>query len=233
MTTFQGKRGYLALGGNVRSTNVLETAALHGSGLAALTARVRAGGTGYGVIADGDRFQIPAETGSPVHTIVYSGSPLVLNGDTNLSVLGFVPPLASAVPAGSQINLLSNAIAQIRSWSLNATAPMLDSTVMGQDWKSFVPAIQDWKGSASALLDRNDSRQAILLDLIATRQTASLPSLAMLSLGLEATSGTTPGFSHFYGAAETSDWAEKSAVGTLTEVTFSFTGAGPLVRQFT
>lgn len=232
MSTYQGKRGYVALGGNVRATNVLEAAAAAASGAAALQLRVRGGGTSYGVLADGDRFTIATEPGTPVHAIV-TAAPLVLNGDTLLPLTGIAPALSAAVAVGAQVTLLSNAIAQIRSWSATTTAPMLDATVMGQDWKSFVPSIAEWKGSASALLDRNDSRQAILLDLLATRQTVTLPSLAMLSLGLDRASAATAGFAHLYGAATLSDWAHKADVGSLVEVTFNFTGSGPLIPQIT
>ena len=54
------------------------------------------------------------------------------------------------------------AIAQVRSWTLNTAAELVDASVMGNPWKIQEATLKSWHGSLSCFLDNDNAGQNAL-----------------------------------------------------------------------
>jgi len=51
------------------------------------------------------------------------------------------------------VRISTNAIAEIRSWSVEASSDTIDDSVMGDTWRTFKAGLKSWTGSADVLFD--------------------------------------------------------------------------------
>lgn len=111
------------------------------------------------------------------------------------------------------IKVNDQTIAQIRSWTLNTAAEMIEASTLKDTWKVHHAAIKSWHGSLSCFWDDGDQGQGIL----------SLGSKVQLTLypGIE----SCP---HFSGNVLVTGIDYTATHNGLVEANLSFQGTGPL-----
>lgn len=223
MAYFRGQDGYLSLGGQLQGS-----AFVNGSFLATQSSiNVDGnGGTLLGTVAVGDKFTIAGETGSPVHTV--TGGPFFVAAGNAIGGLTFTPGLATGgVADNAAITFTSNAVAQITAWSMTVTLDELDTTCMGDAWKSVVGGQPQWTGQATARIDLADPRQAALVAEIV----AGTPdgTIAALTLGMVRGTGA---IKQFYGGCVLKNIQVQQQLGQIVPITFDFTGSGSVLSQW-
>lgn len=57
----------------------------------------------------------------------------------------------------------SNAVAEVRSWSVEEKGETVDDTVMGDDWHTRKPTFKDWSASVDVLFDDTDTNGQVTL----------------------------------------------------------------------
>lgn len=62
------------------------------------------------------------------------------------------------------IKIASTAIGSVVSWSLTLTGDQVESTVLGDAWRTMLPTLKSWNGSVNLFFDNADSTQALLLE---------------------------------------------------------------------
>lgn len=60
------------------------------------------------------------------------------------------------------IKIQNQTVAEVRSWTLNLAAELVDASCLGDDWKVHQPTIKSWHGSLSCFWDENDALQNAL-----------------------------------------------------------------------
>lgn len=109
----------------------------------------------------------------------------------------------------------ANAVGEVRSWSLDVAADVVDDTVMGDTWKTNKATHKSWSGSLSALWDPDDTGQGDL-DEGASVTMALLPE------------GSTTGDVSYSGTAIITGVNRTASYDGLVEVSISFVGNGAL-----
>ena len=117
-----------------------------------------------------------------------------------------------------------NAVANIRSWSLNVETQELDITKFGQVWETKEVGIGRWSGTLVAQFDYGDtSGQKALVDkLVATTPAATSQALVFQV----ATSKTLSG------SAFLTALSIPQELNGIVEITFSFVGTGALTPSW-
>lgn len=111
-------------------------------------------------------------------------------------------------------------VGEIKSWSINASAEMLEDTAMGDKWKTFVGGIAEWSGQATANLDYGDTNgQKAMVDKIAVATPASTGA------ALEFLVNTGKKYT---GTALVSGFQITQQIGEIVQVQFDFQGSGAL-----
>lgn len=116
-----------------------------------------------------------------------------------------------------------SAVAQLVSWALNTDLEELDTTVMGEDWKTNVGGQGAWRGSAQVRLDLLDAGQAAIADELIVASPAGLP----LALVLRARTGQ-----QFSGNALVRSAQIQHQLGQVITLQVEFTGSGALARSW-
>lgn len=114
------------------------------------------------------------------------------------------------------IKVGSNTVAEVRGWSIEQQADVVEDTVLGDTWKTNKASLKSWSGSLSGWWDETD----------ATGQTA-------LAVGAEVTlnlypEGATTGDAYFTGTAIVTSKSNKGEVGGMIEFEINFVGNGAL-----
>lgn len=126
--------------------------------------------------------------------------------------------MANHVGNEGQVKIGSNAIAEIRGWSITETQATVDDTVMGDDWETHKTHHKSWTASANCLWDESD----------ATGQGAcTIGASVTLNLYPE---GSTSGDSYFTGTATVEKRGASGNHDGLVERTIEFKGNGPLTE---
>jgi predicted secreted protein len=60
------------------------------------------------------------------------------------------------------IKIQNQTVAEVRSWTLNMAAELVDASCLGDDWKVHQPTIKSWHGSLSCFWDASDVLQTSL-----------------------------------------------------------------------
>ena len=60
------------------------------------------------------------------------------------------------------IKIQNQTVAEVRSWTLNTAAELVDASCLGDSWKVHQPTIKSWHGSLSCFWDENDALQNAL-----------------------------------------------------------------------
>jgi len=123
-----------------------------------------------------------------------------------------------AVHKGSEgtVKVGSNAVAEIRSYSLEETGDTLETSTMGDTARTYVPSLTSWSGSVDVYWDETDS----------TGQGA-------LTVGAEVTlnmypEGDESGDTYYTGAAIVTGVSKNASFDGLVEASISLQGTGAL-----
>jgi|GEM_PF-253507 len=60
------------------------------------------------------------------------------------------------------IKIRNQTVAEVRSWTLNTAAELVDASCLGDSWKVHYPTIKSWHGSLSCFWDDTDPLQQAL-----------------------------------------------------------------------
>jgi hypothetical protein len=110
----------------------------------------------------------------------------------------------------------TNAVAEIKDWSLETTSEVVADTVMGDSWVSNKPTLKSWTSSFNAIWDDADANGQL-----------TLVEGAELTINLYPT-GNTSGEVEWSGACIVTSVSKSAAVDGLVEASFSVTGNGAL-----
>jgi hypothetical protein len=116
---------------------------------------------------------------------------------------------AGVVKAGS------DAVGEVRSWTIEEAGETADGTAMGATWRTNVATLRSWTGSLTCWFDDADAGQTALV------------SGATVALEVMPT-GETAGEAVYSGNAIITAVSRTAAVDGVIEATFSFTGDGAL-----
>jgi hypothetical protein len=113
------------------------------------------------------------------------------------------------------VHVGTDAVAEIRSWSLESTADTIEDSVMGDSARTYQVGLASWSASVDCYWDDDD-----------TAQTA-LTAGASVSLTLYP-EGTAAGGTKYTGTALVTSVSTSSSFDGMLEVSFSATGTGSL-----
>lgn len=217
MTTYRGMDGALVLGGILSGSPLVNGAKIAGS----LTLNLDAASL-IGVIHTGDTFTVAGETGLPVHTVTNGPYVAVANAVVGLTFTTVVA--VGGIADNAAITFASNSMANVRSWGMNAALQILDTSAMGQKWRTVSGGTASFDGEAEAMLDGGDLKQLALLNAIATGTPPGLDAGMVFKSDLN---------KQFYGSCVCSNFRVVSASGALVLVRFSFAGSGAVLPNWT
>ena len=113
----------------------------------------------------------------------------------------------------------SNAVAEVRDWSLEETSEVVADTVMGDTWVSNKPTQKSWTSSFNAFWDETDSTG---------QGTLTVGAEITLNLYPE---GNTSGNKYWSGSAIITSVSKSASFDGLIEASFSATGNGALTEE--
>lgn len=223
MAFYRGMSGYISLGGQLQGSPLVNGALTAGAATMNIDAT-----TLIGSVAVGDTFTLAGESGSPTHTV--TNGPFYLASSNAITGITFTPAIASGgVVDNAAVTFTSNAVSQVTNWSLNTELEELETTVMGDAWKTVVGGQASWRGSIGFRLDLGDTRQAALAaKILATTPTATV---AALTLGV-LRSSTGPAIKQLYGAAILRNIQITAQMGQIVNASAEFTGNGYVLNQW-
>jgi hypothetical protein len=113
----------------------------------------------------------------------------------------------------------SNAVAEVRSFSVEETAETVDDTVMGDQWRTKKATLKSWSGSLECFWDPDDTNGQVAL---------AVGSEVTLSLYPE---GDESGGIYLTGTAIITGHPVNASLEGLVEASFNFEGSGPLTKE--
>ena len=117
-----------------------------------------------------------------------------------------------------KIELGANAIAEIRSFEINAVSDTLDDTVMGDTWRTNKSTFRSWSGSMEVLYDPGNTTGQVALTIGSTAAATFYPS------------GDTAGMGELAGTVRVTERQVQSAHEDLVMLTIQFIGDGALTE---
>ena len=117
------------------------------------------------------------------------------------------------------------AVAQVESWDMTTSIVVLDTTSMGDAWKSVVGGQASWSGKAAAKIDIAVAAQSTLASSLIT----ATPAGTVVALKLMV-AGTTK---FFNGNALLKNIQVQSQLGQIVKISFDFEGSGALAYTWT
>jgi hypothetical protein len=127
----------------------------------------------------------------------------------------------------AKLKLANNEVAKVRDWSLDVSADMLETTVLGDLVKGYVPGISSINGSATLSYYTGSSTGVVqLLENIVTSNGITEDNEIELTfeIGPE---------QYFVGSGFINNASISSSTNELTSVAFQFTMNGPLTTIVT
>ena len=112
----------------------------------------------------------------------------------------------------------SNAVAEIRDWSLETTSEVADDTVMGDTWMTHTATQKSWTASFTAFWDPTD-----------TNGQQTLTEGSSITLKLYPT-GNNSGDYEWSGTATITSVSKSASFDGFVEASFSARGSGALVE---
>lgn len=112
----------------------------------------------------------------------------------------------------------TNAIAEIRDWSLETTSEVADDTVMGDDWMTHTATQKSWTASFTAFWDPTASSNQL-----------ALTEGASITLKLYPT-GNNSGDYEWSGSATITSVSKSASFDGFVEASFSVQGNGALAE---
>lgn len=112
----------------------------------------------------------------------------------------------------------SNAVAEIKDWSLETTSETVDTTVMGDDWMTHTATQKSWTASFTANWDPSD-----------TNGQQTLTEGASVTLKLYPTGNTSSNI-EWSGTATITSVSKTASFDGMVEASFSAQGDGALAE---
>lgn len=114
------------------------------------------------------------------------------------------------------VKISSNAIAEIRTWSINQTADTIEDTTMGDSARTYQSSLNTWDGSVDVFWDETDT----------TGQGAcTIGTSITLNVYPE---GATTGDTYFSGTAIVTGITRTASFDGMIESSLTFKGTGAL-----
>lgn len=220
MATYRGQDGLLVLGGRVQGLPLVAGAVASAAGSVIVDGTVL-----VGILAVGDIFEVDGDgidrtvTGSVVRLVA-----------TNSVSFTFTPLATVGFANNATVTFTSNSVAELTSWSIDeAAAEMIEDTVKGDTYRTYKFGYVNWRGSASARLDYGDTKQAALIDMIASGS----PDGTIATLAFVVAEGAVGELKMLYGAAYLTNFSVTSPEGSsIVDVTFNFQGTDALATNW-
>lgn len=123
--------------------------------------------------------------------------------------------MAAAAGKGGKVMIGANAVASVKSWSLDASADTLNTEALGDSWKSVIIGLKEWSASVELDWDMSDTAQTAI-------QTAYLNGTSVsVKLYTNATN-------YYSGTAFISSLSVETPVDDLVGATAELSGSGAL-----
>jgi hypothetical protein len=212
MTTYRGLDGFLSLGGVVTGSPVLATSIVTG----ASEIEIQSASTLTGIVATGDVFTVSDGASQTVTGSFYDAT------GNAFATIPLNTTIATAAATGATVAFTANSIGEVTLHELTAQVQLLESSVMGDSWQTFHATsslMASWSGRGECYLDYDDSKQANLIDDIATATPTGSTRATVFAAG----AGKL-----FYGLIMMSDFSITDDNGSLVTVSFNFTGSGSI-----
>lgn len=114
------------------------------------------------------------------------------------------------------IHIGTNAIAEIRSYSLNETMNTIEDTVIGDASKTFQVGTKEWDGSVDAFWDETDTNGQVAMTIGSSVTIKFYPE------------GATSGDTYYHGTALVTSISRSAATDGMVEASFGVKGTGAL-----
>jgi hypothetical protein len=110
----------------------------------------------------------------------------------------------------------SNAIAEIRSYTITETADTLEDTTMGDSSRTYLASLKTFTGSIECFWDETDTNGQLTLDPGSTLTINIYPE------------GSTSGDTYYTGSVIVTEKSITASYDGMVEASFSFQGTGAL-----
>jgi predicted secreted protein len=110
----------------------------------------------------------------------------------------------------------SNAIAEVRTWSINQTADTVEDTTMGDTARTYLSSLTSWDGSVDVYWDETDTNGQVA---------ATIGASVTLNVYPE---GSTSGDTYYSGTAIVTGVSRTASFDGMVEASISFRGTGAL-----
>lgn len=114
----------------------------------------------------------------------------------------------------------SNAVAEVRDFSVETTGEVVDTTVMGVagDWMTKKATLKSWTASVNCYYDSGDTNGQLAMDENTEVALKLYPE------------GNTAGLTYYYGQAIITSISRSQSFDGLVEISFSADGTGALAE---
>ena len=123
--------------------------------------------------------------------------------------------MAAAAGKAGKVMISSDTMAEVKSWSLDASADMLDDTALGDSWKSNIVGLKEWSASIEVSWDMSDTAQLAVQNAYLNGNTVAV------KLYTNATN-------YYSGTANVSSLSVEDPVDDLVTATLEVQGSGVL-----
>jgi hypothetical protein len=130
--------------------------------------------------------------------------------------------MAAITGRDGQIVIAGNVVTSTRNFSVDITADTIETSVMGQDTRTYVKGMSSWSGSADVYFDTT-TNQANLLVAGSTATVGGTPVAVKFYVDQDATNDLV-----YIGNAIITGYSVSSAMDGLVEATISVQGSGPI-----
>lgn len=124
--------------------------------------------------------------------------------------------MANHTGVDGTVKVGSNAVAEVRNWSITETAETIDDTVLGDTSRTHQVGLKSWNGSMTCYWDESDTNGQVALTAGASVTLHLLPE------------GATTGDVDYTGTATITSVGVAVATNGMVERTFNFQGNGAL-----
>ena len=117
------------------------------------------------------------------------------------------------------VKFTTNAIAELRGWSVTENNTVIDDTTLTDTWETKQAGNSNWSGDFTTFWDETDTNG---------QMAATIGASVTLNLYPE---GATTGDVYYTGAAIITSIGRNAAVNGMVEATYGFTGNGVLTKS--
>lgn len=129
--------------------------------------------------------------------------------------------MATHLGSEGSVAIGANTVAEVVSWSLNATLNMVEDTALGDSWKTHMPGTREWSGSLTCHWDETDTNGQ-------TAIRSALTGASSVTLNLYPEGSSNPDTYYTGTAYVTSFSVEVGGNDEVIGATFEFMGSGTL-----